>query len=132
MNDITRQIVAAAPSLRRLGLRVLEYDLGDRGEFAYSIGGLELRHIGNVDLEADLHRLVDLAQALSICIQTEIDVAADQGGADRGLTMLTDKEAEAMRSWLGSVGFASLGPTALGLGERLGVDCRPSPGLRPQ
>lgn len=125
MEGIVREIVAAAPSIRRLELRVLGYDLCDGREYAFSISGLEPRHIGDEALASDLGKLVHLAQRLSICIQTEVDVENDQVGWPTDLPVLTTEESEEMRSWLEDSGFLELGPTQLGLGMCMGVDNRP-------
>lgn len=131
MDETISEILRAAPAIRRLGLRVLPYDLGDGGTHAYSINGIEPSHMGVCDLEDGLRSLATLAHSDGLCIQVEIDIAADPDGNGVGYEMLSEAESHAMQVWFESVGFGWLGETPSGLSARLGVDTRPSLAMRP-
>jgi hypothetical protein len=131
MDKTIDEIMAKAPSLRRFGLRVLLYDVGDGNGYAFSINGISVCHIGVQHLEDDLQRLAAFASSEGICIQVEIDIAADPDGNDDGLEIMSEAESGSMQTWLENVGFNFLGETPSGLSARIGVDARPRPSLRP-
>lgn len=131
MDETINEILIAAPAIRRLGLRVLHCDIGDGGDYAYSLNGIEPRHMGVQDLETDLHNLAMLARSNGICIQVEIDIATAPDNSDIGCEVLSEAESRAMQIWFESVGFIWLGETPSGLSARLGVDARPHLSTRP-